>query len=311
MTTTPGEHHRRQHRPRAHAAAAAEAGEGQWTLGYREPLNANEQVKKDDAPLNVRARIENIYSKRGFASIDGDDLRGRFRWMGLYTQRKPGLRRRQDRHPRAARARRRVLHDAGPHATARCSPSTPLRTLGEISTRVRPRHRRRHRPARTSSTTGSASRTSRTIWERLDAVGLTHHSRPAATRRARSSAPPSPASPRTRSSTAPRRSPRSSGASSATPTFANLPRKYKTSVSGPPEPRRDARGQRRQLRRHRAPRARPRLRRLGRRRPVHQPDARPEARRLGPARRGRRRLGGRHLASSATTATAGCAAAPA
>jgi sulfite reductase (ferredoxin) len=66
-------------------------GEGQWALGYREPLNANEQSKKDDNPLNVRARIENIYSQRGFASIDGGDLRGRFRWMGLYTQRKPGL----------------------------------------------------------------------------------------------------------------------------------------------------------------------------------------------------------------------------
>jgi sulfite reductase (ferredoxin) len=64
--------------------------EGQWALGYREPLNANEQAKKDDNPLNVRARIENIYSKNGFDSIDVGDLRGRFRWMGLYTQRKPG-----------------------------------------------------------------------------------------------------------------------------------------------------------------------------------------------------------------------------
>ena len=50
-------------------------GEGQWALGYREPLNANEQSKKDDNPLNVRARIENIYSVRGFSSIDGGDLR--------------------------------------------------------------------------------------------------------------------------------------------------------------------------------------------------------------------------------------------
>ncbi|NRQ50509.1 nitrite/sulfite reductase [Aeromicrobium stalagmiti] len=66
-------------------------GEGQWALGYREPLNANEQSKKDDNPLNVRARIENIYAHRGFASIDGGDLRGRFRWWGLYTQRKEGI----------------------------------------------------------------------------------------------------------------------------------------------------------------------------------------------------------------------------
>ncbi|WP_445165950.1 nitrite/sulfite reductase [Mycolicibacterium sp. Dal123E01] len=64
--------------------------EGQWALGEREPLNPNEQFKKDDDALNVRARIENIYSKQGFDSIDKTDLRGRMRWMGLYTQRKPG-----------------------------------------------------------------------------------------------------------------------------------------------------------------------------------------------------------------------------
>ncbi|ORL35044.1 nitrite/sulfite reductase [Prescottella equi] len=64
--------------------------EGQWALGYREPLNANEQIKKDDNPLNVRTRIENIYSKQGFDSIDKADLRGRMRWWGLYTQREEG-----------------------------------------------------------------------------------------------------------------------------------------------------------------------------------------------------------------------------
>jgi sulfite reductase (ferredoxin) len=66
-------------------------GEGQWALGYLEPLNTNEQVKKDDDALNVRARIENIYAHRGFDAIDPADLRGRFRWWGLYTQRKPGI----------------------------------------------------------------------------------------------------------------------------------------------------------------------------------------------------------------------------
>jgi sulfite reductase (ferredoxin) len=64
--------------------------EGQWALGEREPLNANEQFKHDDAPLNVRARIENVYAKQGFDSIDKTDLRGRFRWLGLYTQREEG-----------------------------------------------------------------------------------------------------------------------------------------------------------------------------------------------------------------------------
>ncbi|PZF90829.1 nitrite/sulfite reductase [Micromonospora endophytica] len=66
-------------------------GEGQWALGHREPLNPNERTKKDDDPLNVRQRIENIYAHRGFASIDPQDLRGRFRWWGLYTQRKAGI----------------------------------------------------------------------------------------------------------------------------------------------------------------------------------------------------------------------------
>ncbi|WP_431932841.1 nitrite/sulfite reductase [Micromonospora sp. RP3T] len=66
-------------------------GEGQWALGHREPLNPNERIKKDDDPLNVRDRIENIYAHRGFASIDPQDLRGRFRWWGLYTQRKAGI----------------------------------------------------------------------------------------------------------------------------------------------------------------------------------------------------------------------------
>jgi len=76
---------------RGSARPGRKRGEGQWALGYREPLNPNEQSKKDDHPLNVRARIENIYSKRGFDSIDPGDLRGRFRWWGLYTQRKPGI----------------------------------------------------------------------------------------------------------------------------------------------------------------------------------------------------------------------------
>jgi sulfite reductase (ferredoxin) len=66
-------------------------GQGQWALGHTEPLTPQERMKKDDDGLNVRARIENIYSKAGFASIDPSDLRGRMRWWGLYTQRRPGI----------------------------------------------------------------------------------------------------------------------------------------------------------------------------------------------------------------------------
>ncbi|WP_329083910.1 nitrite/sulfite reductase [Streptosporangium sp. NBC_01469] len=81
--TTPARSANRHHkRPR---------GEGQWALGYREPLNKNEENKKNDDGLNVRQRIIDVYSKRGFDSIDPADLRGRMRWFGLYTQRKPGI----------------------------------------------------------------------------------------------------------------------------------------------------------------------------------------------------------------------------
>jgi sulfite reductase (ferredoxin) len=64
--------------------------EGQWALGDTEPLNPNEVFKKEDPALNVRARVEEIYAKQGFDSIDKVDLRGRMRWLGLYTQRKEG-----------------------------------------------------------------------------------------------------------------------------------------------------------------------------------------------------------------------------
>ena len=71
--------------------AKRKRGEGQWALGYREPLNKNEETKRNDDGLNVRQRIIDIYSKYGFDSIDPADLRGRFRWYGLYTQRRPGI----------------------------------------------------------------------------------------------------------------------------------------------------------------------------------------------------------------------------
>jgi len=66
-------------------------GQGQWALGYREPLNPNERMKKDSDGLDVRQRILDIYSHAGFDSIDPGDLRGRMRWMGLYTQRAQGI----------------------------------------------------------------------------------------------------------------------------------------------------------------------------------------------------------------------------
>jgi sulfite reductase (ferredoxin) len=71
--------------------AGRTASHGQWAHGDRTPLNDNERVKAEDDALNVRARIEQVYAAGGFASIDPTDLRGRFRWWGLYTQRRPGI----------------------------------------------------------------------------------------------------------------------------------------------------------------------------------------------------------------------------
>lgn len=80
MTQTPT-------RPQRQAGKAT----GAWADGDRTPLNPNEEFKAADDGLNVRTRIEEVYAKEGFASIPGEDLRGRMRWWGLYTQRKPGI----------------------------------------------------------------------------------------------------------------------------------------------------------------------------------------------------------------------------
>jgi len=64
---------------------------GQWALEGTTPLNAPERVKAEGGGLEVRRRIEEVYAAGGFDSIAEDDLRTRFRWWGLYTQRRPGV----------------------------------------------------------------------------------------------------------------------------------------------------------------------------------------------------------------------------
>jgi sulfite reductase (ferredoxin) len=78
-------------RPARASSRPAAKPHGQWKVDGTAPLNANETWKQEDDGLNVRERIESIYSKEGFDSIPGQDLHGRFRWWGLYTQRKPGI----------------------------------------------------------------------------------------------------------------------------------------------------------------------------------------------------------------------------
>lgn len=71
----------------APASKTRARGEAQWALGYREPQNPAEVAKREDDGLNVRARIEGVYAQKGFGAIWPSDLRSRFRWYGLYTQR--------------------------------------------------------------------------------------------------------------------------------------------------------------------------------------------------------------------------------
>jgi sulfite reductase (ferredoxin) len=77
--------------PSRASSARAPKSHGQWADGDRTPLNPNEEMKQADDGLNVRERIETTYAKEGFDSIPGSDLRGRMRWWGLYTQRKQGI----------------------------------------------------------------------------------------------------------------------------------------------------------------------------------------------------------------------------
>jgi sulfite reductase (ferredoxin) len=152
------------------ARPAKARNEGQWALGDREPLNPNEEMKQAGAPLDVRERIETIYAKNGFDSIDKSDLRGRFRWWGLYTQREQGYDGSWtgDENIEKLEARYfmlRVRCDGGAISTA------ALRTLGEISTEF----------ARDTADISDRENVQYhwievenvpEIWRRLDAVGL-------------------------------------------------------------------------------------------------------------------------------------------
>jgi sulfite reductase (ferredoxin) len=144
--------------------------EGQWALGDREPLNPNEEMKQAGAPLDVRERIENVYAKAGFDSIEKSDLRGRFRWWGLYTQREQGYDGSftGDENADLLEAKyfmMRVRCDGGHLSTA------ALRTLGQISTEfardtadISDRENLQYHWIEVENVPE--------IWRRLDAVGL-------------------------------------------------------------------------------------------------------------------------------------------
>lgn len=86
--------------PTAPAAAAASPRkrsrkaskpQGQWLVDGTEPLNNDERIKQESASIAVMQRVRDIYSKEGFDSIPAEDLAPRFKWIGMYTQRKPFL----------------------------------------------------------------------------------------------------------------------------------------------------------------------------------------------------------------------------
>ncbi|MBI5028417.1 MAG: nitrite/sulfite reductase, partial [Actinobacteria bacterium] len=64
---------------------------GQWAVDGTTPLNANEEFKAADNGLSVRQRVLDTYAREGFDSIPADDLHGRLRWWGLYTQRRQDI----------------------------------------------------------------------------------------------------------------------------------------------------------------------------------------------------------------------------
>ena len=263
-------------------------GEGQWALGYREPLNKNEENKKYDDGLNVRQRIIDIYAKRGFDSIDPADLRGRMRWYGLYTQRRPGIdggktavlepEELDDRYFML-----RVRIDGGQLSAEQ------LRVISDISVQY----------AR-----GTADVTDRqniqlhwieiesvpAIWEALEAVGLSTTEACGDTPAGHPRLPPGGPGRRRadRRDAGDRRHRRAvhrrPGAVQPAAQVQVLDQRLRRAVHAP-------RDQRHRLRRRPAPGdRRGRLRPVGRRRPVHQPDDRQAAGRVRPARAGARGL---------------------
>jgi sulfite reductase (ferredoxin) len=77
--------------PPGRTARQSDRSNGQWAVDGTTPLNPNEEFKAADNGLNVRQRIIDTYSQQGFASIPAEDLNGRMRWWGLYTQRRQGI----------------------------------------------------------------------------------------------------------------------------------------------------------------------------------------------------------------------------
>ena len=121
-------------------------GQGQWALGYREPLNPNERAKRDNDGLSVRERIIDIYQHTGFAGIDPGRHARPVPVVRAVHPAPSGHPGRQDRDPRAGRARGRDVHAAHPRRR-RCADQRAAARRRRHRARLRPQSRRHHRPA--------------------------------------------------------------------------------------------------------------------------------------------------------------------
>jgi sulfite reductase (ferredoxin) len=207
----------------------ARRGQGQWALGYREPLNPNERAKRDNDGLKVRQRIIDIYQHTGFAGIDPGDLRGRMRWYGLYTQRRQGIPGGQTAtlEPEELEDEffmMRIRSDGGKLSSAQ------LRTIADISTDygrdvadISDRQNIQLHWIRIEDVP--------TIWERLEAVGLDTTEACGDTPRVMLGCPLEGVS---QTSVIDAREVLSATVAryKGDPEFSNLPRKFKTSISG-------------------------------------------------------------------------------
>ena len=273
---------------------AVRRGQGQWALGYREPLNPNERIKHDDDGLRPPADHGHLPPHRLRRHRPGD-LRGRLRWCGLYTQRRPGIA-----GGRTAILEPEELDDEYFMLRIRIDggalTSEQLRVIGDISTDVRAGTSPTSPTGRTSSCTGSGSRTSRRSGSGSRRSGCRPTEACGDTPRVMLGCPLAGVAADEIIDADAGRCGRSASGYIGDPEFSNLPRKFKTAISRLRAALHVAtRSTTSPSSASISPDGTARLRPLGRRRPVHQPDARPAARRLRRARRGGRGLGRRRL----------------
>ena len=207
----------------------SERPQGQWALGQTDPLNDTERVKREGSGLDVRERVERVFATEGIAAIGADDLRERLKWWGLYTQRASD-------QPATATQTAAPADLAGEHFMLRIRTdggqltADQLRTVGEVSQRhgrdladVTDRQNVQLHWIRIEDMPA--------IWRRLESVGLTTAMACGDAPRALIGCP-----------VAGRDADEIVDASEVTqavakravgnPEYANLPRKFKTSISG-------------------------------------------------------------------------------